>query len=148
MLAISQEVKRQAVITFWVREDDNSPYQGVLFYDAIAYDALSADQVQADQLAQFNAWRTNLAAAQAAAEAAANAVPAQVTSIQARRAILAAGLQDAVEALIGQADQATQDLWYTTDIVERTNPVMLGLAAQLGLSSDQLDELFRQAARL
>lgn len=84
--------------------------------------------------------------AQIAAEAA--AVPASVTSIQARRAITAAGLRGAVEAAVAAASADVQTLWYTAETVERDNPLLLELAATLGLSSGQLDGLFRQAVRL
>jgi len=71
-----------------------------------------------------------------------------VTAIQARRAILAAGLHDPVEALVEQSDQATQDLWYTAEVIDRQNETVIGLATALGLSSEQLDDLFIAGARL
>lgn len=75
-------------------------------------------------------------------------VPSPVTAGQARRAIYAAGLRSAVEAAVAGADTATQQLWYDTDIVERDNPQIIALGAGLGLTSDQLDDLFRAAAVL
>lgn len=78
----------------------------------------------------------------------AQAVPYSITSIQARRAIDRAGLRPSVEAAVAVADPDTQALWYTTEVVDRQNPVMLALAQSLGLSSAQVDDLFRAGAKL
>lgn len=90
----------------------------------------------------------HVAAMNAAAAAQAAAVPPMVSSIQARRAINEAGLKAAVEAAIAAADSDVQNIWYTAAIVERNNAILLAMAAAVGLSSDQVDALFRHAAEL
>lgn len=75
-------------------------------------------------------------------------VPPRVRLSQAHSAIENAGLKAQVDAAVAAADQATQDLWYRAEWVERNNPILLALAAQLGLTSAQVDDLFRAAALL
>jgi hypothetical protein len=77
------------------------------------------------------------------------AVPAEVTMRQARRALFAAGLLSAVDPSIAalpepQRTAAAID-WEFSNAVERTNPTMAALAAALGLSDEQLDNLFISA---
>ena len=80
-----------------------------------------------------------------ALEAAAR-VPASVTPLQARRALLAAGLLDAVEAAIEGADPETKLAWQYATAVERQSPFTLTLAAALNLTDAQVDDLFVNAA--
>lgn len=77
-----------------------------------------------------------------------NAVPAVVSAAQARLALLNAGLLDAVKAAVEQADEATQ-IWfeYATEW-QRDTAVLNALGDQLGLSSGQIDDLFKAAAAL
>ena len=82
--------------------------------------------------------------------AAANSVPARVTNYQARRAIRAAKLFDQVDAAIRAAgDPDFVDAWDYANEFLRDDPVILALPAALNppLTSDQIDELFRVAAR-
>lgn len=80
-----------------------------------------------------------------ALEAAAR-VPASVTPLQARRALLAAGLLDAVETAIEGADPETKLAWQYATAVERQSPFTLTLAAALNLTDAQVDDLFVNAA--
>ena len=75
-------------------------------------------------------------------------VPSPVLQSQARAAIYAAGLKAAVEAAVAAADVSTQALWYTAAYIDRDNPLVIALGAQLGLTSAQIDDLFRVAATL
>lgn len=75
-------------------------------------------------------------------------VPSPVLQSQARAAIYAAGLKAAVEAAVAAADSSTQALWYTAAYIDRDNPLVIALGAQLGLTSAQIDDLFRVAATL
>lgn len=75
-------------------------------------------------------------------------VPYSVTRFQARAALLAAGLLPSVEAAIASADQFTQIAWVDAQEFRRESPTMNALAVVLGLSSAQLDDLFRQAATI
>lgn len=76
-----------------------------------------------------------------------------VTMRQARLALLGAGLLDDVEAAIaGVADvtqrQAVQIEWEYAQEVRRDHQWVQSLAAMLGLTEAQLDDLFTQAAAL
>ncbi|MDR6394620.1 hypothetical protein [Herbaspirillum seropedicae] len=75
-------------------------------------------------------------------------VPVAVTPLQARRALLAAGLLDAVESAAAAADTETRLAWQFSSSVERASPFVANLAAALKLTDAQVDDLFRQAAQL
>ena len=75
-------------------------------------------------------------------------VPYSVTRFQARAALAASGLLPSVEAAIASADQFTQIAWADAQEFRRESPTMNALAGVLGLSSAQLDDLFRQAATI
>lgn len=74
--------------------------------------------------------------------------PLSITPLQARRALRAAGLLDAVNGAVALADPDTQDAWEYAIEVRRDNPIIAGMAAALGLTDAQLDDLFRTAATL
>ncbi len=81
------------------------------------------------------------------------APPSSVTMRQARLALLGAGLLDAVEAAIAAMTDATQRRaaeieWEYAQTVDRNSPFTQQLASGLGLTSEQLDSLFTQAAAL
>ena len=84
----------------------------------------------------------------APADPAAPVVPASVTAFQARAALLAAGLLDDVEAAVAAADRLTQTAWEYALAFERTSPTIAALAAAIGLTDQQLDDLFRVAATI
>lgn len=75
-------------------------------------------------------------------------VPIAVSAAQGRLALLNAGLLDQVKAAVAQADEAT-NIWfeYATEW-RRDHPILNALGAQLGLSSEQIDDLFRLAITL
>lgn len=77
-----------------------------------------------------------------------NHVPVSVTPLQARLALNAAGLRSSVETALAKADQDTQDHWEFASLIHRDNPIVATVAEQLGLSSQKVDDLFRQAAKL
>lgn len=83
---------------------------------------------------------------------AAAAVPQSVTMRQARLALLGAGLlpnvTTAINALASPQKEAAQIEWEYSQTVERNRAFVLLLGAALGLTSAQLDDLFRQAAAL
>ena len=76
--------------------------------------------------------------------------PSEVTMRQARRALLAAGLLDDVEAAINAMSEPARTAaridWDYSSTVKRDNATLAALAAALGLSGAQLDELFVAAA--
>lgn len=80
-------------------------------------------------------------------------IPQVVTPRQAKIALLQAGLLDDVEAGIEAiADPATKRLaqieWEYAHEVRRDWPLLNQIAAGMGITDAQLDELFRVAARI
>jgi hypothetical protein len=75
-------------------------------------------------------------------------VPQSVSPLQARRALLAAGLLSQVQTAVAGADQETQLAWEFATSVDRDSAVVASLAAALGLSPAQLDALFTSAAAI
>lgn len=77
-------------------------------------------------------------------------VPDTVSSAQARVALLAAGKLDSIEAIMAtpEIDPKIKIFWEYETVFWRLSPAINALSAQLGLSSDELDELFRQASKI
>jgi hypothetical protein len=75
-------------------------------------------------------------------------VPDEVTPLQMRRALNAAGLRSTVEAAVAAADQETKDAWEFASTIRRDNALLAGMAVALGLTGAQVDDLFRAAAAL
>lgn len=73
-------------------------------------------------------------------------VPYNVTRRQARKALKNAGLLDAVEAAITDPDDRLD--WDQAITVERNNPLIAAMATSLGLTDEQIDDLFRLAETL
>lgn len=74
--------------------------------------------------------------------------PSVVTMRQARLALLQAGLLTQVESAIQQAGIAAQIEWEYATELHRTHSLTQSLSVALGISSEQLDALFMQAAAL
>lgn len=77
-----------------------------------------------------------------------NPVPQQVTMRQARLALLNAGLLDDVEVVIAAAGREAQLEWEYASVVERSNLVIAIVQQQQGVTDEQIDDLFREAAKL
>lgn len=77
-----------------------------------------------------------------------NPVPQQVTMRQARLALLNAGLLDDVEAVIAAAGREAQLEWEYAAVVDRSSPVVATVQQQQALTDAQIDDLFREAAKL
>ena len=80
-------------------------------------------------------------------------VPQTVTRRQARQALLLAGLLDNVQPAIDSiADPVQRSMaqieWDDSQQFERERPLLIALAAALGLGEEALDNLFIQAAQL
>lgn len=80
-------------------------------------------------------------------------VPQSVTRRQARQALLLAGLLDNVQPAIDSiADPVQRSMaqieWDDSQQFERKRPMLISLAAALGLGEEALDNLFIQAAQL
>ena len=77
-----------------------------------------------------------------------NPVPQQVTMRQARLALLSAGLLDDVEVVIAAAGRAAQLEWEYAAVVDRSNLAVAIVQQQQGMTDAQIDDLFREAAKL
>ena len=77
-----------------------------------------------------------------------NPVPQQVTMRQARLELLKRALLDDVEAVITAAGREAQIQWEYASVIERSNPVIAIVQQQQGMTDAQLDDLFREAAKL
>jgi hypothetical protein len=77
-----------------------------------------------------------------------NPVPQQVTMRQARLALLSAGLLDDVEMVIAAAGRAAQLEWEYAAVVDRSNTAVAAVQQQEALTDAQIDDLFREAAKL
>jgi hypothetical protein len=73
-----------------------------------------------------------------------------VTPFQAKAALLDAGLLDDIEALIADpdADRKVVLAWTNAISFERLSPMVAGIAAALGWTDTQLDDLFDAAAQI
>lgn len=75
-------------------------------------------------------------------------VPQSVTPYQARCALDAAGLLDAVEAIVAQAPRQTRNAWEYGITVNRNSAMINDLGAALGLTAEQIDNLFINAGAI
>lgn len=75
-------------------------------------------------------------------------VPSSISPRQARLALHGAGLLDAVESMVQVADRTVQIYYESSVDWRRDDPILIGMANQLGMTADQLDDLFRQASQL
>lgn len=73
-----------------------------------------------------------------------------VTPFQAKAALLQAGLLDDVEALVSNpvTDRLIVLAWQNVTQFHRLSPMVAGIAAELGLTDEMLDELFTSAAQI
>ncbi len=77
-----------------------------------------------------------------------NGVPTAITPLQGRIILKRAGLLDTVEAAIVQANGETQIWWEYATLWHRTHPVLVALGESLGLTNEQVDEMFKTAASI
>lgn len=76
------------------------------------------------------------------------ASPASVTMRQARLELLSRELLDDVEAVITSAGRAAQIEWEYAATVDRSHPIIAVVQQQQGMTDSQIDDLFREAAKL
>lgn len=87
-MALSIISKVTIEVVFYVREDNNSPYQGRLEFDPKEYDALAPKDIEALQLAQFDAWKAAQANAKEVPPPTAQDKIAQLDALTAQKADL------------------------------------------------------------
>ena len=74
-------------------------------------------------------------------------VPSQITPRQCRLQLLSLGLLDEVETM-GNANREMQ-IWFEYSLdFQRNHPMIETMALQLGLTQDDLDEMFIEASKL
>lgn len=73
-------------------------------------------------------------------------VPPFVSARQARLVLLNAGLLANVEAMIATQDEATKLTWEYATEFRRDDPLLLSLAENLNLTSEEIDNFFIQAS--
>lgn len=71
----------------------------------------------------------------------------QVTMRQARLELLSRDLLDDVDAMIAVAGRAARIEWEYASTVTRDNPVIAVVQQQQGITDEQIDDLFREAAK-
>ena len=74
-------------------------------------------------------------------------VPQAITPLQSKLQLHKLGLLDDVEALV-TGDRTAQLYWEYALVIERDNEILLMMATQLGLTSEQLDDLFIKGSKL
>jgi hypothetical protein len=72
-------------------------------------------------------------------------VPPSVTPRQMRLALLAYGLLDTVEAFVAQQTRDVQISWDAATMYYRADPMVVGMGHLLGLTPEDLDNLFIMA---
>lgn len=137
----------------YVTYDPSGNLTGAFWQDLIPAHAANHIEVTAQQYAQWvtfkaNAGRDGLEPAPAPPVA----VPQFVTMRQARLALLDAGLLSSVDAAIAAmsepAKSAAQIEWEYASEVQRGNGMVPAMAAALGMTESQIDDLFIAAATL
>lgn len=76
------------------------------------------------------------------------AIPQIVSRMQAKMALNNAGLLSSVESAVAVADVATQIYWAEASEFHRDHPTLIAMTQALGMSSDQVDDLFTAAGAI
>lgn len=74
--------------------------------------------------------------------------PRAVAMRQAKLALLQQGLLASVDSAINQAGEAAKIEWQYATELKRTHPLTISISAALGLTEQQLDDLFTLASTL
>lgn len=74
--------------------------------------------------------------------------PNDVSPLQLKAALLAAGHLQDIEQAVAQADPLTQLAWREASVFSRTSPLLQQMSAALGFTDVQVDEIFRAAGRV
>lgn len=73
---------------------------------------------------------------------------AEVTRLQVKMALMSAGLLSQVEEFVSQADDMTKLAWNEASVFRRDSTVLVTLASSVGMTEQQLDELFALASTI
>lgn len=83
-----------------------------------------------------------------APEPAGAVVPSEISAAQARVQLRRSGLKDQVEALVASSSDEIRDWYEYASVWHRENTNVAAMSSMIGLSSDQVDELFAAAAKI
>lgn len=75
-------------------------------------------------------------------------VPKEITNFQARAALMAAGLFELVDNAVKQEQGIAFQVWEYANTISRQGSLVNSIASQLGLTSQQLDNLFIEAEKI
>jgi hypothetical protein len=135
----------------WVNEED-------IQVKCHSYADVQMDMFRADAAAMgtiLAAYETLIAQVEAAIVPYVPPPPVVVTSVsmrQARLALLGAGMLDAanlaIAGMTGIEGEAARIEWEYAQDVERSSPLVMGMTSALGLTEEQLDQLFILASGL
>jgi hypothetical protein len=120
----------------------------IAFAEQFAANAVTERDLLAAQVSELTAAKSMLEArvveleAELATGVDENGVPTVISPLQGRLALKRTGLLESVEAAIVQASGETQIWWEYATLWHRTHSLLNGLASSLGLTSEQVDELF------
>lgn len=70
-------------------------------------------------------------------------VPSSISPAQARLALLQAGFYDDVQNAVATSTDQVRIYWGYATSFERTNPILTSMASAIGITEEQLDDLFR-----
>lgn len=122
-------VDTQSRIPKWADEERTEFTPGWTAYEAWLAEGNTSLSPNEDQLVE---WRSKQS----------------ITRLQARLALIDEGLWEAVMAFAAQADARTQAFFEDAQTWKRQDPTLIAAAPLLGLSAEQLDQLFKLAATL
>jgi len=71
-----------------------------------------------------------------------------VSKFQAKAALAQAGLLGQAKQAVAQADEITQIAWEDATEFNRNSPTIAAMAQALGLTDEQVDDLFKQAEEI
>jgi hypothetical protein len=71
-----------------------------------------------------------------------------ITPRQIRLQLSAIGMRQAVEDYVAASSLDIKDWWEFSTYIERTSPLVIDAATQLGMTSEQLDQFFIDASKL
>lgn len=113
-----------------------------------ALDVTTASEAQIDQVLSANALVRQALEVQEPAPFV-EPVPTSVSRFQARAALALANLLPQVDAAINASGNPIAQLaWADAQVFERNSPTIAAMAASLNLNGEQIDALFRQAAKI
>ena len=128
-------------------QEDGTASEQIAYIETLepfaGFECVSSDYTGPVPDSDASLWRWNGSAITASVP-----IPDSVTPRQVRLLLLQQGLLDQVEAMIAAQDTATKITWQYASEFKRNDPLLNGLGANLGLSSQLIDQFFIAAASI